>query len=233
MHDFFSSDIEGFRVQTRTQFDGACQRCLQLSAEAAEQLAYLTFPGRSAAECIAIAFWSKCVRACQASFLLVERGMVADAQATLRGAVETLFHAVALVRKPGVLERLREHDDAEKRKQVEKMFQHKDIRAALSDEDKGRLQVLSALPKGNPFSVLDAAAAAKMTHLYEMLYRTLSQNAAHSTLTSLNHELTSKEAGGPRLRFGPTNDQLEWTINQIAECFSAGIYVMEELRRRE
>lgn len=65
--------------------------------------------------------------------------MIADAQATLRGAVETLFHAVALVRKPDLLERLREHDDAEKRKQVEKMFQHKD------SPPLGRHEVLSSL----------------------------------------------------------------------------------------
>ncbi|WP_157649214.1 DUF5677 domain-containing protein [Burkholderia ubonensis] len=229
MHDFISSSNEEFRARTRIQFAVACQRCLQLSAAAAEQLSHLNFGGRSAAESVAIAFWSKCVRACQASFLLAERGMVADAQATLRGAVETLFHSVALVRKPEILARLREHDDAEKRKQVDQMLQNKDIRAALTDAEKVRLQPLSALPKGNPFTVLDAASAAKMTHLYEMVYRTLSQNAAHSTLTSLNHELLSKAEGAPRLRFGPTDEHLEWTVNLISECLSAGIHVMQEL----
>lgn len=230
MHDFLSSKHEEFRSLTRTQYAVSCQRFLQLSSTAAEQLAHLKFSGRGGSQCTAIAFWSKCVRACQAAFLLAERGMVADAQATLRGAVETLFHAIALVRKPEILARLREHDDAEKRKQVDQMLTHKGIRAALTDVDRERLEPLSSLPKGNPFTVLDAASAAKMTHLYEMIYRTLSQTAAHSTLTSLNHELLSKDEGGPALRFGPTNDQLEWTIGLISECLSAGIDVMQELR---
>lgn len=232
MHDFVSPDIEAFRARTRAQFAAACQRCLELSTCAASQLAALTFDGRPPAECVAIAFWSKCVRACQAGYLLAEHGMVADAQATLRGAVETLFHAVALVRKPDLLDRFREHDDSEKRKQVNQMFQHKDIRSALTDDEKARLRPLSELPSGTTFTVLDAASAAEMTHLYETMYRTLSQHAAHSTLTSLNHELLSKDEGGPKLRFGPSDEQLEWTVNLISECLAAGIHVMRSVHDR-
>lgn len=232
MHNFLSAEAEEFRAGVQVRFGRASDQFSTLSKSASEQLAALSFDGRSPAERVAIAFWSKCVRACQAAFLLAERGMVADAQATLRGALETLFHAVALVHKPDILDRLREHDDKEKRKQVDQMLKHADIRAALSDRDTARLKPLSELEGKSSFSVWDAADAAKMTHLYESLYRTLSQNAAHSTLTSLNHELLTRAEGGPKLRFGPSEDGLEWTIDLISECLAAGVHVMQTLSTR-
>lgn len=233
MHNFLSAEAEEFRAGARVRFGRACEQFSKHSTIASEPLAALYFEGRLPAESVAIAFWSKCVRACQAAFLLAERGMVADAQATLRGAIETLFRAVALVQKPDLLDRLREHDDKEKKKQVDQMLKHDDIRTALSEGDRALLKPLSELEGKSSFSVWDAADAAKMTHLYEMVYRTLSQNAAHSTLTSLNHELLSREEGGPKLRFGPTEDGLEWTIDLISECLSAGLHVMQTLSTRQ
>ena len=227
MHNFISSDIEEFQALVRVQYARAFERFTRLSAEAAEQLSLLEFENRTAAECVAFAFWSKCVRSCQAAFLLAERGMVSDAQSSLRGAIETLFHAVALIRKPELLDRMRENDDSEKKKQIERMLKHKDISEALTNEGKARLQPLLELPGKSSFSVWDAAGAAEMSHLYETIYRTLSQIAAHSTLTSLNHELLSKAEGKPELRFGPVEDQLEWTIDLTSECLAAGMHVMQ------
>lgn len=146
MHNFVSADAEEFRDGFRIRFARAYDRFTSPSTTAAEQFALLAFAGTSAAECIAIAYWSQCVRGCQAAFPLAERGMVADAQSSLRIAVETLFHAIALVRKPEILARLREHDDIEKRKQVKQIFKHKDIGATLTDEDRERLRPLSELP---------------------------------------------------------------------------------------
>ena len=227
MHNFVSDDIDGFRAYVRVRYARSCARLVGLSAGAVEQLPQLASKDSTPAEYIAFAFWSKCVRGCQAAFILAERGMVADAQASLRGAVETLFHAVALVRKPELLDRLHKHDDAEKKKQVEQMFKQKDINAALTDENKARLQPLLELPGKSTFSVWEAADAAGMGHLYETVYRTLSQIAAHSTLTSLNHELLAAEVGRPKLRFGPTEENLEWTIDLISDCLAAGIHVMQ------
>lgn len=227
VHNFVSADIETFRIDVRVRFAAACKRFCNQSATAAEQLPFLTFEGRTPSECVAFAFWSKCVRGCQAAFLLAERGMVADAQSSLRGAIETLFHAVALVRRPELLERLRGHDATEKKKQVDRLFKHEDVAHALSEEDKARIRPILELPGKSTFSVWDAANAAEMSHLYETVYRTLSQIAAHSTLTSLNHELNTEAGKGSKLRFGPVDDQLEWTIDLISECLAAGIYVMQ------
>lgn len=227
MHNFISDEIDLFRAHVQARHAHSCVRFDGLLAGAMEQLPLLASRDSTPAEYIAFAFWSKCVRGCQATFLLAERGMVADAQTSLRGAVETLFHAVALVRKPELLERLHKHDDAEKKKQVECMFKQKDINAALTEEHKASLQPLLELPGKSTFSVWDAADAAGMGHLYETVYRTLSQIAAHSTLTSLNHELLSTGDGRPKLRFGPTEDKLEWTIDLISECLAAGTHVMQ------
>lgn len=105
VHNFVSDDIDGFCAYVRVRYARSCARLVGLSAGAVEQLPQLASKDSTPAEYIAFAFWSKCVRGCQAAFILAERGMVADAQASLRGAVETLFHAVALVRKPELLDR--------------------------------------------------------------------------------------------------------------------------------
>jgi len=226
MHNFLSADIENFRLQVWAQYSEACSRCVEKANFAATGFKNLVFSDHAPSERIAVAMWSKCVRACQAAFLLAERGMIPDAQGTLRGAVETLFHATALVRKPEVLERMLAHDDIEKGKHVKRMLAHTEISSVLSSDDRQRLESIVKEQKGPAFSVYDAAMASELGHLYETIYRTLSQHAAHSTLSSLNHEL---EDGGKILVMGPTTAQIEWTIKLITECLDAGIYVMSPI----
>lgn len=226
MHNFLSADIENFRLQVWTQYSEACSHCVEKANFAATGFKNLVFNDHPPSERIAVVMWSKCVRACQAAFLLAERGMIPDAQGTLRGAVETLFHAIALVRKPEVLAKMFAHDDIEKGKQVRRMLAHTEISSVLSSDDRQRLESIVKEKKGSAFSVYDAAMASELGHLYETIYRTLSQHAAHSTLSSLNHEL---EDGGKILVMGPTTAEIEWTIKLITECLDAGIYVMNPI----
>ncbi|AET95273.1 hypothetical protein BYI23_E001120 (plasmid) [Burkholderia sp. YI23] len=225
---FLSATVDEHRREVRQQFAAQFAECDGLSDRAVRQLHKATFSDRSPAKLFAAAYWMKCVRACQGAILLAERGLIPDSMTQTRTAAEALFHAVALVVDPSVVEKLIAEDARQKRKQVQGMTREQTVTSTLSESDRtALLALLDAEQKKGEFSAFDAAHIAGLDYLYQTMYRGLSLAAAHSTLTALDHEFVRRPSGEVELDFGPSTDNLEFALGMISACLKLGIEKME------
>ncbi|ABO59776.1 DUF5677 domain-containing protein (plasmid) [Burkholderia vietnamiensis] len=221
---FLSIEIEELRGAVRQQYAPQFAECDDLSDLAVRQLREATFADGSPGKLFAAAYWMRCIRACQGAILLAERGLIPDSLAQTRTAAEALFHAVALVVDPGVVERLIAEDQRQKRKQVQGMTREQTVNETLSESDRAALlALLEAEQKQGEFSAFDAAHIAGLDYLYQTMYRGLSLSAAHSTLTALDHEFVRRPTGEVELDFGPSTDNLEFALGMIAACLKIGV----------
>ena len=222
---FLSSELDEQKRLAREQFAAQFQDCEAWSEKAVELFHRASLDGRTAAVLFAAGFWMRCVRACQGGILLAELGMVPDALTLARSAVESLFHAVALVENPDVLPRLIEQGQVEEAKQTRGMLAIPTIARHLTPERRQQLEALiEACPeKPQTFGAYDAAKEAGQLELYETMYRGFSRSAAHSTLAVLDHEMAEEADGSITLDFGPCYDEVPWVLEMIGECLKVGI----------
>lgn len=222
---FLSPELDEQKRLARSQFEAQFNSCESWSEKAVGMLNQLRLDGRAPAYLFAAGFWIRCVRSCQGGILLAEMGMVPDALTLARSAVESLFHAVALVRKTELVTRLVEQDQLERVKQANGMLAIPTITAHLTPEGRQEIQaIIDAKPaKLRSFGVYDAAKEAGMLELYETMYRGFSRSGAHSTLAALNHEFVGEEDGSITPNFGPCYDEVPWVLEMLGECMRIGL----------
>ncbi|MBA9846787.1 DUF5677 domain-containing protein [Ralstonia pickettii] len=222
---FLSSELDEQKRLARSHFAAQFQTCESWSERAVGMLNQLRLDGKAAAFLFAAGFWIRCVRSCQGGILLAEMGMVPDALTLARSAVESLFHAVALVKKPELLPRLVEQDQLEQVKQANGMLAIPTITAHLTPEGRQEIQaMIDAKPeKLRSFGAYDAAREAGLLELYETMYRGFSRSGAHSTLFALNHEFVEEADGSITPNFGPCYDEVPWVLEMLGECMKIGL----------
>lgn len=222
---FLSSALNAQQQLAREKYADAFRKCDQWSDQAVSLLAEVGTSEEGIAKLFAVGYWMRCVRACQGGILLAERGMMPDALTLLRSAVESLFHAVALVNNPNLWERLVEHDTAECAKQAKGVMAIETIMRHVLPSDRQQLEELKArgAEKLRPFHAYEAAQAAGLLELYETMFRGFSRDAAHSTLSALDHEFEVEADGSITPSFGPCYEHLTWTLEMIAQCLKIGV----------
>lgn len=107
---FLSAEIDVYRSRYRRAFRksfDACQKASDLATQRLFEAGLTRFDGVEHAHVVtSIAFWMRCVSTCQATVLLLERGMVPEAQTLIRTAYEFLFFSVAVLNDPGGIREL-------------------------------------------------------------------------------------------------------------------------------
>ncbi|CAG9184033.1 DUF5677 domain-containing protein [Cupriavidus pampae] len=224
---FLSPAMAEQRALARQKFAEDFRRCEHESERAMARLCATEVAGMSAPTLFATAYWVKCLRACQGAILQAEFGMLPEAQTLVRGAVESLFYAVALVRRPELVLRLEDHDAIERRKQAGGMLKVPTIMQHVGDATRAQLEALASDRATRDFPTYEAAEAAGLLELYQTLYRGFSRGAAHSTLKALDHELIREADGSLTLNFGPSYDALPDTLEMIGVCLRAGIDALD------
>ncbi|HEP6430596.1 TPA: hypothetical protein VDB83_004919 [Burkholderia cenocepacia] len=207
----------------REQFKEEFRECERWSDRAMASLGALTPGYKHPSAVVAAAYWMRCIRACQGGILLAERGMIPDALTLARSAVESLFHAVAVMDKPELLERLVEHDMLERIKQARGIMSVASIIHHVSPDERAGLEALMAAAAEKPrqWGAYDAAREAGLLELYETMFRGFSRSSAHSTLAALDHEFDQSSVGD--LDFGPNYAYLGWTLEMLGICLRVGI----------
>jgi hypothetical protein len=167
----------------------------------------------------------RCLSACQAAVLLIERGMPADAQTLVRSATEFLFFAVALLKDPTVADGLKGKDQADKIKQAREMLKDCVLGVDLNAQQVIDLQsiVAGAQPNLLSISAYDAAQIANLKPLYQTFYRGLSLSAAHGTITSANHLFVDGQTGGVTMEFGPASKDIRWSLSLVTKLLEIGL----------
>lgn len=221
---FLSAEALRYCANYKVQFSKEFERCEELSEQATTQLFGLSISDEHLHELQALAYWARCLGACQGAILLVGRGMAIEAQSLLRNAFEFLFFGVALVNDSTVFERLANQDSIERVKQAKGIIEARG--ASMPDSQNEALNELinELSPNNSGISVFDAAKIARAENMYQTVYRGLSLTASHGTnLTSTNHFFEANQAGKIDPVFGPSPVGIQFTLELIETCLVAGI----------
>ena len=150
----------------------------------------------SARELIAATAFSRTLATVQSSVRLLELGLLSQARALLRTALEAMFFLAAARASAAFAVTLAASEEAEKRSLLDKLKQWSDLEGqntfleALNDE------VLKSLAesKTREVKVFEVARVAGMLNWYFSLYSLLSYDA-HTTITSLQRYLHRDNQG--------------------------------------
>lgn len=224
---FLSVEVETYRNAYRSMHSDLFAICEKKSDSATTRLFHARLSelegGNEPNVVVAIGLWLRCLRACQASILLLERGLVPEAQALIRSAYEFLFFAVAVLKDPKILDSMWEGDNYARREHAESILREGREIGALDEQQTERLRSLIAqLEKGKKqISSYDAANKAGMAYLYATVYRGMSFVGAHATLaaTNLMFEPTGEHVSAV---FGPSDADLPFSIGLVDKCLAEG-----------
>ncbi|MFM0411232.1 DUF5677 domain-containing protein [Paraburkholderia dipogonis] len=219
---FLSPKIQDFRAHLRTQFRDLVSECEDVSRRATTQLFGESVTAPTIPRVMAASLWARCLSNCQAAILLAERGMGLDALALLRTGYENLFYFVALIKRPTAIARLADEDTRQRIKQATEMLRDAQIVAALSVEDRERLEAfLRDTPAPTKsISAFEAAEIAEMTGVYQAAWRTFSLMAAHSTLTAAGFAFGKDLLD---LQFGPSFEHVDAALGLARDCIRLGL----------
>lgn len=171
-------------------------------------------------ELIAAALFARAVQSFEASILLAERGMLSDAGTLSRSVIETTIFlgGLALIR------------DFHKRMAADNKHHFFGMAKGISefleksetDEDKADAADLRALvqdvkDRGHDrkgINLKEVAAEVGMEPLYQVVYRQLSGNSAHPSITTSERHFARNALGNvEKLSFSPQRDGLEKALS--------------------
>lgn len=126
----------------------------------------------------------KTIESCEATVILVDKGMPAAAWAPLRTAWECLFYAAALLRDPARISKFMSSHNKERLTQVQAL--RRASPSVLSQESKATLEELAQdTAPYEKWPCFNAATEAGLRSEYELYYRGGGMAGAHATERSL------------------------------------------------
>jgi hypothetical protein len=165
--------------------------------------------------------------------LLIERAMPTAPFGTLRTALECLFVACALWRKPALAAKLQAGHDAERVKQAKEMIAG-GAASRVSPEGFAALQAIAAetVAASTGLTAWEAAGAADLNFDYQAAYRGFGIAGAHASLRSLDDNFVEQADGSLDLQFRPNSERTEWLLGLVSTCLICGIDRHREARAR-
>lgn len=223
---FLSVEIEKYRKDYREAYKDAFLACESKSDAATKRLFDADLSVFNSPEKLpivaSIALWTRCVSTCQGALILLEKGMVPEAQTLIRTAYEFLFYSVAGLSNPQVFESLKDGDGHARKVQAECMKAHG--KKELTEQQIEELTELvnERIGAKRQLDAFQAARMAGMANLYSTVYRGMSFVAAHPTLASMD-AVFEERGDGFGLTFGPADKGLEFSIGLIDTCLAHGV----------
>jgi hypothetical protein len=203
---FLSPDIVEWIGRHRADNRDWFALAADLNGIAQGQLAKLTAPDGDHQSLVVALCFIRVLSLFQGSVIMAERGMITEARTLVRSCFETVFVMGAAHNRPDIGELLMQ-DDAHRRKNIaEKVLANHKI---LNEEDERLRAVLtgfledqnSSELKGQALPVLHGARMAGLEEVYDVYYRSLSNDSAHPSLASLKRHLPPD--GSPHFPWGP------------------------------
>jgi hypothetical protein len=221
-----SAEIEECRKNYRAAYAAKFEVCERKSDAATARLFGACIPAIFSSDklhlAMALGLWIRCVSACQAALLLLERGMAPEAQTLIRSAFEFLFFAAATAKDPDVLESMMHGDTYAKYEQARCMLKEGIKTSHLTQSEIDRLNEVIAEGVGKKqISAFDAAEKVGMSYYYATVYKGMSLVGAHATAASTDAVFQEDERGISPV-FGPSDDKLAFCIGLIDKCLEEG-----------
>lgn len=223
---FLSKEMDSARETFRAKYVDLFSVCEARSDAAVASLFKANIPGAFERDKLHIAFslglWCRCLSACQGALLLIERGMVPEAQILVRSAFEFLFYAAATAKDSAVMDSMM-HGDTYARYEQAKAVLKEGLRAGeLTPDHIERLNQIIAEGMGKrQLSVFEAADKVGLAYLHATVYRGMSVTGSHATAASTD-SVFDEDVHGVLATFGPSDKGLPFCIGLIDKCLSVG-----------
>jgi hypothetical protein len=166
----------------------------------------------------------------QGAILLSERGLTIEARILVRALFETAFYLGAVKNDPEFLDALIKNDASQRHKlarEVLKLSERVELDQGAQERLSGFIQRISESDMAS-LAIYEAAKKAELVDVYNIYYRSLSNDAAHPSITSLNHYVDSTATGRmDALRWGPDVSNIADTLHQL---FVGGFFLLTFLK---
>jgi hypothetical protein len=212
---FLSPDLVGWAQRVRAEFSAGFDVADRFNRLGMRMLLDIPTENIDDAKAMATAAYGRAIQSFQSALLLAQIGALAESRTLVRLCAEAVILVGALKADPDMAKRMREDDAHHKRALANSLLEDKpdDERAA------GLRAVLASVneryPGRKPKSMNwdSAARTAGAKHLYDMVYRLHSGNAAHATLGALDRHLVPDEANQlSGFKYHPDKSDLNSTL---------------------
>lgn len=170
------------------------------------------------------------VESCEATLILVDKGMAGAAWAPLRTAWECLFYAAALWRNPARFADFTGAHHKERLTQVQAL--RKSAPSSLSADSVTKLETLAENTGAHEkWPSFNAAVEAVLKGEYELFYRGCGLAGAHGTQRSVDRHLTQLEGaaeGEYVWTYAPNFDAAGIQIGWAIQCLTLTMYRFQE-----
>jgi hypothetical protein len=149
----------------------------------------------NAVEWHAALLFARTLATIQASILVLEAGLIAQARILQRSALETFFSLAALAKEPGFVDKLIEGHEAEQKNMMKKMklWESRELRqiaeAASASDQWEHIRGSTA----NSLSTLDIAKAAGLEEWYRSVYMVFSWSVHGATVDLKRHVVVNAD----------------------------------------
>jgi hypothetical protein len=168
----------------------------------------------------------------QAAVILAEHGIISDARAVVRGAVENAIAIHALTKDPDFTERLSAASRYDELQMARMLLETPEYRAEIASEItrlEARVAELVALKKAKPeeckrVTWADVAHKYGCQDLYSTLYRLMSADGTHVTVNAIARCFEVNDAGEvTMMKVGPDTDGLVISMNAACIAFMSSV----------
>jgi len=144
----------------------------------------------------------RCISHYRASKSLAEGGMTVESFAIARGLLETTFVMLAIAEDAVSPQELAQHDEGARRKHANALLKSKDYPNIIPYEQQLRAFV-EQKEGASTIAMREFARRGNALAVYDGLYRNLSHQASHPSLSGIDDYLSNKKDGELRLHFRP------------------------------
>ena len=236
---FLSPDIQAWIGKHRTENRAWFALAEDLNRIGQRQLALQNIPADDNQAFLTALLFMRGLSGFQGAILLVERGMTQEARTLTRGCFETVFCLGAVRKDPAFADAFVRDDASRRQKLARLLLKLPDDSSGL---DAGHIEKLNGFLddlaqsglQSEPLQIARAAELAGLTDIYDTYYRSLSNDAAHPSVTALNRHVSADESGLIKgLRWGPDVTDVEDTL--MVACTGAVyvIYLAKAVLNRE
>jgi hypothetical protein len=226
---FLSEDIERVRKLYRAKFPEIIGFVTELSRLGQRLVPTIGGQMRTLKNLMVSAYFVRALQQCQSAVILAERGMFTEAYTMVRGGLETVFYLGAATRGTDFARELGRDHVKRTKTTVEAHIQGMKALDADADEALLREAVEAMMAHGIEPEAMFIQAVAKKAELgvlYDTLYRQLSNNHAHPTLSSLNMNWELDEEQLPQgIVWGPERGDPD----EIVDVLSINCVVLQQL----
>lgn len=222
---FFSPEIESFRDTVRASPEAApwIKFADEISDFGTEIVYDINIPVEGAGF-VAAGLFGRTHESMQAGVTLIERGMIGDGRAVLRGATENAIALNALANDQNFTKDLVSASNADALKWANVILDNAALRAEISPTEVARVEAertrLKALPDDERRAINWWNVANKhCPDLYNTLYRLLSSDGTHVTMNALARRFEVDNGVVKQMKFGPDTEGLVSSLRAACAVF--------------